>query len=1013
MAKRMNKITPVAATVALSLGLAGCGSDNDNNVSVTPAVTYTSSGTASFNTEITGKAVKGSMYNAVVSVTTLNDAGESVDVAYRLAPSTEAETFSGSALSQEEADSQVAEAILAANPDSSLTDENGTYSIYLEDDFTGPVYITVTASAEGDDSLVRCDSYTGCGTYAQADEPALPNDGDLNIEFGEWYKADVELSVVKYITATDSDSGSALGDEGVTTTYTANATVLTSIVADLLLGSAVDSTAIADASLQTVIQILGPDAAITLGPILGDLSTSGGTDLSNPDGSEELDSTNLLMAQFSASIQGMTGQSVNALITSFQSGVSAGSVSGSADATIAALAVSLQNSITNTVNIFTAVASGDSTAIQSAYEAAFLVNNPAATEDEIAAYSAQAATEVTKALAARDAAISSGSTTAEALVEAAEEAKKAVEVIGCTTNCEVGDTFYADLAATIELKVAASEVTLTTIEDMVAQAQTDLAAAQLLNDTDVIVDEATALEFTAAVDALQTYSTAANLLVKTTRLATTSNGYISVANTLVAQSSDYQSLLDSANTLLTGAVTENAKVIAFNSALAALVLEADAVKAEYDVVVASARNNANMAYANAQANEDLVNTAESDSTSALSSAMSGMLDNAENAAAALLLAETAVTESSEFISAVNTFETSISQAKVAAASYAAVAESDDDVAAAAALVESADAFESATQSQLASEQFADATALKDAAEAAVAKFAALESVVAATDSVSMMTVLTHTGAESVVDAAELIADVIDEVADMGQDASGTSTRDENWTYDYSVEELRFSLENATTGEMITANASYEGDKLVLAWGATLVAESGASIEFVTQDSASAALTECVAFDTSSIVGSCLVVTFDADVTADNVDDAEVVMTQSYNNVVITDGDSGFVGTLSHSTDEVAMIDTATLAGMSGDVDFSVMGTYDYMDSTAETDTLEIMVNSIAGESAMGYHLSVMRTESEDFAGTISADYADSTMVFGTVTEVTNGISVTYIDNTTVEYTDVTLVDMTK
>ncbi|MEI8616646.1 hypothetical protein P4S63_01425 [Pseudoalteromonas sp. B193] len=34
-----------------------------------------------------------------------------------------------------------------------LTDENGRYSIYLDDDFTGPVYITVKTSEEGDDSF--------------------------------------------------------------------------------------------------------------------------------------------------------------------------------------------------------------------------------------------------------------------------------------------------------------------------------------------------------------------------------------------------------------------------------------------------------------------------------------------------------------------------------------------------------------------------------------------------------------------------------------------------------------------------------------------------------------------------------------------------------------------------------------------------------------------------------------------------------------------------------------------
>ena len=36
MAQRMTKITPIAASVALTLGLAGCGSDNDRNTYVPP-----------------------------------------------------------------------------------------------------------------------------------------------------------------------------------------------------------------------------------------------------------------------------------------------------------------------------------------------------------------------------------------------------------------------------------------------------------------------------------------------------------------------------------------------------------------------------------------------------------------------------------------------------------------------------------------------------------------------------------------------------------------------------------------------------------------------------------------------------------------------------------------------------------------------------------------------------------------------------------------------------------------
>eukprot|EP00493_Phyllostaurus_siculus_P015611 UN15850 len=89
MAQRMNKITPIAASVALTLGLAGCGSDNDGNTYVPPVESVTSSDDAQFNVEITGKAVKGAMKGAVVSVMTLDETGQSVPVAFRLEASAE------------------------------------------------------------------------------------------------------------------------------------------------------------------------------------------------------------------------------------------------------------------------------------------------------------------------------------------------------------------------------------------------------------------------------------------------------------------------------------------------------------------------------------------------------------------------------------------------------------------------------------------------------------------------------------------------------------------------------------------------------------------------------------------------------------------------------------------------------------------------------------------------------------------------------------------------------------
>ena len=62
MAKRLNKITPIATSVALSLGLTGCFSDNDNNVKVVnppEPIQKEVTQTANFNVTVSGKAVKG------------------------------------------------------------------------------------------------------------------------------------------------------------------------------------------------------------------------------------------------------------------------------------------------------------------------------------------------------------------------------------------------------------------------------------------------------------------------------------------------------------------------------------------------------------------------------------------------------------------------------------------------------------------------------------------------------------------------------------------------------------------------------------------------------------------------------------------------------------------------------------------------------------------------------------------------------------------------------------------
>ena len=1014
MVKRTIKFTPIAASVALTLGLTACGSDNDRNIPVTPVESFTATGDAQFNIEVTGKAVKGSMKNAVVTVMTLDASGQSVPVAFRSAASAEAESFSEEALSQDAADAAVEASKIAANPEV-LTDENGRYSIYLDGDFTGPVYITVKTSAEGDDSFLRCDAYIGCGDYDVAPEEDDVNDGDTAIEFGEWYKTDLELSVVKFVPAQASDASGAsgvAGSDNVDMSYTANVTFLTSLVAQLLIdaGSSVDETGIANTSLRTVIQIFGPDAAILLAPMIADLSTAGAVDLSNVDGDEELSEAVLAIAQLSSSIQGLP--SLANVFAQLKAGIQANQLSGSTDVDIVAVVLALQTAVTNTSNIFVAIATGDETAIAAALVTAYKLNNPTATQTEIDAFTANSVGIATKAKEAKDRAIANGAATNESLAQIAVKVKKALEKLGCTGDaCTIGDTLYAQLAAALTAEVDAAELQLTELQDMVDSAEADLAEVQALAD-DVTAENAVA--FASAVTLLQNEATTAALSVSANILYVKSQGYVTTAQTLVANNTSYQQLLDDSEALSQDSLVEVENTVAFDTALAALVTQAADAVIEFDLVVEAAEQVALDTAAVADEKQNLAAIVETTSTSALADAESATIDTAESAAQALELAMAAVTAASEFAAAVDALEIAIAQALEAAEAYLAAAVTQEDIDAATAQIEALKAMATAAQAQaeLAAEQFVIAYALQLQAEEAIAKLAVLTSVKATSESLSTMTVLTGTGADAVADAADVLADVIDELAEMGNNSgTGTSTRNADWDYAYSLDDLTLMLSNATTGEMINAAASYEGDKLVVAWGATLKGENDVSVELVTADTQTLALTDCVDFAAGTIdatqIDSCLVFTFDGAVTADNVDDAEIIMTETTNHVEIMDGDSGFTGVLSLAIDDATDSGSITLEGVSGDVDFKVMTTF--IDSDMEeASALDITVNN-----AMGYTLSITGNESAGYTGDVMAMYNEMMMSFGTAAKTTNGLSITYIDGDVVDYTDVDLIDSSK
>jgi len=1004
MAQRMNKITPIAASVALTLGLAGCGSDNDRNTYVPPVESVTSSDEAQFNVEITGKAVKGAMKGAVVSVMTLDETGQSVPVAFRLEASAEAETFTGEATSQDAADAAVEASKVAGNPDALVTGDNGSYSIYLEDDFTGPVYITVTTAEEGDDSFLRCDAYVGCGTYDDAPEADDVNDGDTNIEFGEWYKADLELSVVKYVTPAEADTSGAsgaAGDANVARSFKANVTFLTTLVAQALLEAEgeVDADAIASTSLNTVIQVLGPDAAVLLSTLIGDLSNGGAVDLSDVDGEESLTQGVLMIAQLSSSVQGLP--SISDAIASIKAGVAAGTLSTTD------IAATLQTAVSSTASVFVAIATGDEDAIKAALEAAYLANNPDASAAEINAFAENSAGIAAKAKEAKDNAVKNGAATDAELAEIATVVQTVLDELGCSGDeCVAGDDFFADLAVALSAQINTSSSELTELQEAVDTAEEMLADIQ--EKRGAVSDAASAIEFANAVAALENEAEAAGLSTLVNVLYAKAQGYVSTASLLVAQSSDYQGILDTAIDLQDAALEEVENVSTYDLALAQLVLDAEAAITEYEIEVEAAKEIALNTADVADEKKAAADTAEAASTSALADAQAAV-DSGDDAQATVELVDAAVTAASDFSAAVDALELAIEQALEAATEYEAVAVTEADMAEAADLVESAEMMAEAaeTQAELANEQLVTALSLQAEAELAVATASVKET----SESLSTMTVLTSTGGDALYDTAEVLFDVFEELADMGNSGEGTSTTHPEWAYDYSLDDLTLMLTNSTTGSMITASAAYQDNQLVVAWGGMLTTESDATVELVTGDVAADALEECQAFADGTItdstqIDSCLVFTFDGAVNADTVDDAELTMAQAWNRVEIEDGDSDFMGTLNLSGMEETDMAMLELAGMSGDLDFSVMSE---VDSSGDEDMtmLEIKVN---GDAAMGYTLSMSGTESAGYMGDVKAMYDGMMMTFGTATKVTNGVSITYIDDEVIEYTDVTLID---
>ncbi|MDN3377705.1 MULTISPECIES: hypothetical protein [unclassified Pseudoalteromonas] len=1044
MATKIIKFTPIAASVALTLGLTGCGSDNDNNkyVKPDPVTVYNAEVSTSFNTQVSGKAVKGALQSAQVSVMTLNDAGEEVPVAFRLEAAEESFTAE-STTSQADADASAQAKILESNPESTMTALNGVYSIFIEDGFTGPLTITVTAAKEGDESYVKCDSFVGCGDYtetpAASEEAGIVNNGDMSIDFGEWYKDDLTLQVVKYIKAPETavsnvrSANFAEGDASVNS-YSANVTLYTSIAAKMLLDSAKEGTAVSDdtiaaASLKTLVQVLGPDTAIKASALLADISLGGAVDFTDISEGDALDAGTLALVQTAVSLQSLAGTGENGslsdVIANLSTAVQEGKVANNDNDAIKQIAAELQKAVENTSLIFAAVITGEG--IDEAF--AKVAENMGITDPEAIAKLKENATKAVEDVKAKATEAGVG----EDLIETAKEVKDALEKIGCEDNCDVGEDFDAEVAAQVNEQLTAVQSFIDQVAPQVEVAETELNTVVELGDVGLETSDQV-LAFNDAVFTLSTNLPKYNdwqLAIQTA--LTKASGLVKTAQILADNNTIYDQTLTTAQTVEADLTSGLAEVVAIIAGVEAQVIRASDAVTELGLELDVAIANATAATTSIETTQSAANTSATELDTAMIAVDAAMLTNSETATSAVEVANTAIAAAQSLALDAEQLELAAVAGSSAASALAGLAQEEADKNLATELAASAtSAMTSSTElvSQAATALSTAQTLLNDATMA-IAKFEFLTQVKADTATISDVSLVTKTGGKAAFDVGEMVYDVLDEAYDLGDEATDVvSTRYPQWTYSFNKtnqgeQRLFLSLSHEDGDQFVELKGEYIYDsskteapaRLALAYNGYLAVDVLDENDEVTHtvmaslgnsnDDLSIVASACLAGNAEQ-GDTCTIFDFSGDVSFDDIFNSSLVGVESQNEVTFTDGDVGFVGTVTASGDDITEMGNITATGVTGDLDFTAMV---WLDDSVEDEAYGVEVKL---HNEISYSISMFATDSNDeFTGSVNATYNDMMMQFGTVTEITNGISVEYIDGEVIDYTDITFLDESK
>jgi len=1012
--KKKNNLL-LSSLVTFSIFTAGCSDSDNRTVPPTPEPPVDKTVTATFNVSLTGMAVKGTMANASVSVHQINaTTGEMSPVSFRLASSTEAESYTVSVpagTSDEQVNEIVATKVLAENPSHASTDENGHMNLYLENNFSGAVVIKVTTSASIDSNWVRCDSYDGCGMYDDIASTVLPNDGDLEVEFGEWYKEDLTLSTIKYIPATETPAEAR--------SYTANVTVFTEVVAKILNDNLtadpmvpISQQAISDASTTTVMQLLGADGVLENASLLSDISTGLGFDLSDVGADVSLNTGNTALAQLAASLQTIAADGENGtlaeIIASLSASISDGSLNAAEEAPASSSAKELISKISQANQ--SSKASGLFKAIQkrvkriAAIYVAIITGDTAAL-DELGVNNG-IRTSINKAI---ERAIESGATTQQGLVNSAVEIVALVEEIGCSGDeCTVGDDLYADLAAKVSSELTMLEANVASISTEIDTAAAAITAASALAADVTDVDTAITYYKSALAAYLMVFDNEdMNVLGhKANRYDMDASAWVETARFLVSSSSEYQSILDSAEEIATAAHMEAMQV--YGSAgihldAQTLFADAQAKLTEFNAVVAAAKSIAESSNDMALAKQGMTTTAQTTATSSYEAAMA-MNDpqSVEAAAEYVMAAEKALADKMSFISMADAFKTYAEMALVDAQAYADAAEDDADVAAAATLVESGTALVMSAD-ELIELAKANLVMFKDMVDDAKAKQVIIDKlpmVKAATQSFADINIVTSSGPDALGDIGEIMIDVLEEANNEPGDVTDKeSALHTGWMYSFNETNMTIEASHETKGSFQgVAELANDGSEttLMFAWGATLneAGEGGATFEFSSGD-----LDDC---DSGTVGGSCSTLTFKGVFASlDDLENQEPVSFVSSSSLAIMDGDADFTGTLMLSTHDLSTTEApdvyeakVVIGGVSGDVSFNLAISLDIMD---EEELLDVTL--MIGDD--GYMMKGSADNDSDLMGSIWLDDYN----YGDFAEMQNGIVVTYIDGDEVEFID--------